>query len=355
VTKALTVVLPILLSLSAFSGVAVAAANRCGDVLLGPRPWFAKISPVRIEQTLRSGRIVQVEDLKQALVAKGKSPVGSTEGVKLVTFEDGTQGVWKPGSTTPSGEVAAYQLAQAVAFPSVPPTVLRELSGTVGSLQYFVKTPWDLPRLSWYQRQNIWSKVSTKQKSDHDIFNFVFGKWDRNWGNVGVDDDNALVSFDNSSITTRQMVRLGESPFLRLIEFTPEAKKAGPSGPFLFDEAILLSEPTKDDFVFALKEVGVSDQVERYWNWIQKAGDKTMKIVFWDNAIYIRPIGYSNEGAPIRPTVYSEQTLAQYRDLHFEKLRLILPADIFPDEALYEMLSRRDQILQASEAAQKIP
>ena len=60
----------------------------------------------------------------------------------LVELEDGTKGVWKSSRAPYAGyraEVLAYELSELLGLDLVPPTVVRELGGEVGSFQLFVE------------------------------------------------------------------------------------------------------------------------------------------------------------------------------------------------------------------------
>jgi hypothetical protein len=382
------------------------------------KPWFWKIRFADVEKTLEKGRIISVQDLKSALTESGKKPSGTTVGMKLVTFADGTKAIWKPGSKNFT-EVAAYRAARAVGSRLVPPTVARkmdastfdssvpqqmatELTGLEGSLQYFVQTPYDLLKISGPERVAIWKKVPNSQKAQRDIFNFVFGNWDLHWGNLLIDESNSIVQIDNGAIRSRHKVRYGELPFIRRIGFSLEAKRLLNGikvGAFPFEDTIYLEKPSLVQVVAAVRNYAepkaladhiksrlksfnapdlTPDAVERIAE--QFAGlirqkesqdvleafarenlkgfipkDLTMRIAIWENAIWIQAIGFQNYN-PITPPVFSEKVLSGYRALTFEKLRSIFPEDaFFTNQALREMLERRDQIMAAAGKSGTVP
>lgn len=389
------------------------AAVRCEQLFLhslqGSVPWFEKIQFTEIETTLGHGQIQNIQNLKSAFSESGKKPSGTTQGMLLVTFSDGTQALWKPGEKN-LAEVAAYTAARAVGSHLIPPTVgrtieitsfterasqnldhslLEPMLGKTGSLQYFVKTPIDLLKMNTADRQALWNKVPIEQRAERDIFNFVFGNWDLHWGNILVDEANTIVQIDNGAMTSRQMVRFGELPFLRKAGFKREArgKPAEGSGePFPFDSAIFLDHPTlftvikklhpyltpkdlanyikyrvknfdslkdKPELVEefrALVESGISlEEIEHYLAGHEafSASNLTMKIVYWDNAVYIQSIGFANY-QPVVPPIFPSKLIKAYRSLTYEKLRAILPPALFGDQAIREMIQRRDQILKAA-------
>lgn len=97
---------------------------------------------------------IKKEDAKEKMLREGKivesTPIGmGVTNPTLVTFEDGSQGVFKPPaqlgtrfgvppSNTPKNEVAAYELDKALGLNIVPPTVSRDFQGQRGSMQRFV-------------------------------------------------------------------------------------------------------------------------------------------------------------------------------------------------------------------------
>ena len=392
-----------------FNSSGAYAGVRCEQLLTqAPQkaaPWFEKIGFSKVESTLSHGRIRSAQNLKMAFNESGKKASGTTPGMLLVTFTDGTQALWKPGEKN-RAEVAAYDAARAVGSALIPPTVFRTIEpdsfagmpadhnsyesmiGQAGSLQYFVRTPIDLLKMNTSERQQLWEKVPVEQRAERDFFNFVFGNWDLHWGNVLVDEAHSIVQIDNGAMTSRQMVRFGELPFVRKAGFKKEARGVPAEASheaFPFDSAIYLENPTlmtlikklypvltpKDLANFLkyrvknfehlkerpelveefslLVESGASlDEIEAYLNNRNEflASNMTMKIALWDNAVYIQSIGYANY-KPIIPPVFTEKLIRAYKNLNFEKLRTLLPESLFNDSSIREMLERRDQIVLA--------
>ncbi|MBC7741422.1 MAG: hypothetical protein H7061_04440 [Bdellovibrionaceae bacterium] len=340
------------------------------------KTWFSKISFSGVENILINEKVVKAENLKVAMTQNGKRPSGTTVGMLRLTFADGTMAIWKPGTWSPMGEVTAYKAARLVGSRLVPPTVLRtfdaeaidhakidselagQLIGKTGSIQFFVETPIDLLNMNKEQRQTLWAQVPENQKNDRNLFNFVFGQWDLHWGNLLVDESKSIVSIDNSAIRNRQMVRYGELPYLRKFSFYRLTKNSVDSitrAAFPFDHPIILKNPSKADFTSLVKNFVEPLEIERFWHWRKDSADNTMNIIFWDNAIWIQAIGYSNYG-PIRAgTVYSDKTLDYYRALTPEKLREVFPNKDFSDDYVREILDRRNQIISAIDDAAQSP
>lgn len=336
-------------------------------------PWFEKINFDKVEEVLMHGKIVSVQPLKEALEASGKTNMGATVGISLVTFTDGTKAVWKPGPWN-SNEMVAYQLARKVGSQLVPPTVFRALdassfessvpadlvariNGQEGSLQYFVKTQFDLMRMSSSEREQLMAHVPAEQRAERDIFNFVFASWDLHWGNILIDQSYSIVQIDNGAVGSRQMVRFGESAFIRRLGYKDKVKKDSGStspGPFPFEKAVTLKDPTLEEFAAFVRNFADPKELKNYLNYrAQFASDNmTMNVVLWDDGIWIQPIGFQNYG-PILPPVFPEPVLAQYRQLTFESLREMLPLPRYTDKSIREILGRRDQILQAATKARR--
>lgn len=411
----------VVLILPGKSGAIGVPRFECGDLFSGAqaeaaheRPWFESIEFSTIERTLRDEKIVAVQDLKKALSDSGKKPGGTTPGMLLMTYGDGTQALFKPGRDNLT-EVAAYNIARLVGSRLVPPTIKRTLdagafaesvdpklreaiSGQTGSLQYFVRTPYDLTTLGGVERATLWAKIPDEQKAQRDIFNFVFGNWDLHWGNVLVDASPSIVQIDNGVIRSRLMVQYGERPFIRRLSFSKELKdknKNVEKRPFPFNNAVYFERPSMIDFVEAFRDqVHLKDLANYVKNRLKNVQERrpppdvtdtfavmimenapvwklerfianhaaykfevanlSMKAVGWDGAIWIQAIGFQNYGA-IKPAVFSKRVLNHYRALTFETLRQIFPVDLFGDVNIYEMLGRRDQILAAAEKAGTIP
>jgi hypothetical protein len=377
------------------------------------KPWFLRIGFADVEKTLRHGTIISVKDLRTALTESGKQASGTTLGMALLTFADGTKAVWKPGVWNLT-EVAGYNAAQAVRSPLIPPTVDRtldaaafdlsvpaniaaDLVGKQGSLQYFVQTPHDLLKMSVAERNALWSQIPDDLKAQRDIFNFVFGNWDLHWGNILIDESPAIVQIDNGVIRSRQMVRYGELPYVRRLSYSSSAKKAfktSDKAAFPFETSIFLEKPTLLQFIAAVRDYaepkaladyvkrrlksfkspdlepeGIERLCESFAELIRQGSDQSvlekftrdylhgfiprdlsMRIAFWDQAVWIQAIGFQNY-KPIIPPAFPKDVLDAYRALTFETLRKIFREDTWTDQAIREMLERRDQILAAAQRA----
>jgi len=100
----------------------------------------ARASRETVTNTLREGKIVASEDV-----------MGLSK-PKLVTFEDGTKGIWKPYEAhihddpelasigNGASEIAAYKVDRQLGLNHVPITVERSFEGRLGTVQHFVES-----------------------------------------------------------------------------------------------------------------------------------------------------------------------------------------------------------------------
>jgi hypothetical protein len=145
------------------------------------------------EELLRTARVVSSEELGP----------GAPKKVTLAAGEGELSGIWKPRWAGDShgrrishrSEVAAYEIDKILGLDMVPPTVLRTLEGTEGSLQLWVYGCETLgvlrdrvPDTSEWRRQI--SRMTT--------FDQIIGNRDRNQGNILVDPDWEIVLIDHS-------------------------------------------------------------------------------------------------------------------------------------------------------------
>ena len=160
--------------------------------------WLPLASAEEVEEFLASARVVAVEDI----------PLGVTNPKRLLLERDGLRARaafryfhetsqrkdLESGTTVLKfrdsfrNEVAAYRLSQLLGLGRVPPAVLRTVDDTEGSVQIWVEEAMmevdrlerDLepPDALLFQRQNY----------DMRIFDNLIGNFDRNQGNILIDD-----------------------------------------------------------------------------------------------------------------------------------------------------------------------
>ena len=110
----------------------------------------------------------------------------------VLTFEDGTKGLWKPhkevyGSNY-RAEVLAYEIDQKFGFNLVPPTVERQIGRQKGSVQFFESEATNYGNF-WFANKSDIDKQS--------LFDYLIDNRDRHDGNYLVDKSNRVISIDN--------------------------------------------------------------------------------------------------------------------------------------------------------------
>jgi hypothetical protein len=135
----------------------------------------------------------------------------ATNGSYIVKFEDGSQAVWKPSieespnlrqgitaGTYYKREVAAYEISKIIGMTDlVPPTVLRDIDGSIGSLQ-----AWETNAKSANTFENIADKYGKSQVDIQraSLFDAIMGNTDRHSGNWLVTREGKLVLIDHGLI-----------------------------------------------------------------------------------------------------------------------------------------------------------
>ena len=190
--------LPILFALLGVAAVAQLAEARQKS----SKSWLD--SPRDYEKILRSGEIVSMKDLGS----------GRNKPKKVTLKHEGrtVDAVWKPiqrgrqewGWESYQAEVAAYRLDRLLELGMVPPTVVREIGGQIGSLQLWVtgfKLYEDL------QDQVPDSAELEKELSRMKLFDCLISNGDRGSRDFMVDDkwNIALVDHSQAFLSTQEL------------------------------------------------------------------------------------------------------------------------------------------------------
>jgi hypothetical protein len=313
----------------------------------GATAWYDKIDPAVIEERLKNSPIKQVVTVKEYLTGLGKGGGGASQPY-IVTFADGMKAVWKPEEKLRNSyaEKAAYDLARLVGRPLVPPTVIREIDGRSGSLQYWVDSSIDL-KGKGVKAEDIFARVPADAYSDARIFQYVFGQWDIHAGNIIIDDSYAIAVIDNTGIKDRLKMRYGEQPYKLWMGLKKgvQLPSRWDSADFPFDKAIVLKDATFESFKAAIGDLAEAKNIEGAWKWLAKRPQE-ISIVLWDNAVWIKRDSQWN-GGPIKVPSFPAATVERYKRLTFENLRAVLPP-LFSDKHIRDILERRDQIVRQS-------
>lgn len=119
----------------------------------------------RLAKEFSSSKVVRTQDIKD-----------SSNGAKLVTLENGMQGVWKE-DTFGMGrhEVVAYNLDKHLGLNSVPLTIKRKLGNKEGTLQFFVPSTKKVPRLEYLEDPDFFLLQDyLTQNRDRHIDNYFY-------------------------------------------------------------------------------------------------------------------------------------------------------------------------------------
>lgn len=325
-------------------------AQKLSASALKPAPWHRRIDFAGVEKNLARGEIKTIVAKDVFFSSEGRETPGTQEAF-VVTFADGSRAIWKPEKKLRNSyaEKAAYDLSKLIGLPLVPPTVIRKIGEREGSLQFWIESAVDPAKMS---SKDFYARIPREEFSAIEIFQFIFGQWDRHKGNLIVDAAPSAAMIDNSAIGTRQKVRYGELPYLLLLPMRKEAAAAhSQDEAFPFDSAVPVPAATAEAFRAALSGK-VEDKAidDGKWIWNKKTAPN-LKVVFWRGNVWIQR---DLPSAPIMVPEFREKELARYRTLTFENLRATLPQS-FSDDKVRDILERRDQILAAAVQPQPAP
>lgn len=191
-------------------------------------PWQCNAATAPTFEHSLEQDIAAMAEMRPFLEANGKVAKFNNE-VHIVQLADGTKGAFKPKSPEDQdsaiGEVVAYRIALELAKITghllVPPTVLKEhpSDGRIGSLQWFVESPWDL----WKDedRATALRLLSPALKDEGALFCHAF-QWDTHPGNYMIAEGQGetpvyLALIDNEGIVNAKVVReYGERHYVKV-------------------------------------------------------------------------------------------------------------------------------------------
>ena len=245
-------------------------------------------------------------------------------------------------------EVAAYKASKWLDQTIVPPTVIKKCNQLVGSLQFFVESPFDL----WNKKDRsiACSKLNLKEICDMLLFYFVFGQWDTHPGNqiIAFNDNQAkLALIDNSAISSYMKVRYGDYAFVRWLKSDKVINNIDDTFPF--DSYRTLKLPITEEGLEELKEVVTI--TPKIIKWLSKIKKEYLNYIVWNNAIWFQFHKGSKSATANFTNIYSKATLEKYKSLNLEDLQEIFSdaiannAKFCTEEYLNSILERRDQIL----------
>lgn len=141
---------------------------------------------LRVENKLARGRIISDTRAGEGFY-----------GARFVTYEDGTQGVWKSHKFRASdgtyqdsnSEIAAYIIDRYLGPKRVPPTVIKEYKGKSGTVQLRIQDIKKLPKDTEY----------VDNPPELGLFDFLIANGDRNSGNILERPDGSIVAIDHGA------------------------------------------------------------------------------------------------------------------------------------------------------------
>lgn len=215
-----------------------------------------------IERTLLNGAILQQQPMSDFLNAQ-KREVNYTKNVFLIELflpelQKNIKAVFKPVDINDQralneayGEVVAYQCSLALSFPNIPPTVMREINGQLGSLQFYVDSNIDAQKDNNYQI--AMAETEEKEVQNLKIFYFLLGQWDVGKNNIIIKKDcgkTYLVVIDNGNISHPQHVQYNDLSFVMVkeAEIIPQEDTSNTyEGAFPFHLAKIFKKPIGDN------------------------------------------------------------------------------------------------------------
>lgn len=227
---------------------------------------FYDLTPEKAEKALKSGS-----------ASGGKLLGGGCNGSFRIQVSDGdpVEAVFKPykgerhdlKEAVPDNfyvrEAAAYELDKMLGIDLVPPTIIMDIDGDVGSAQYFVKAR-DGALTSWR------SEVPVNQLTKAALLDYLIFNLDRHENNLMVDADNNLILIDNGlGFPNREAGAGYRTPFINVISGEHETV---PPKIYKRMEDIMLKENVEQKFLsMGMDQKSIDGLVER-WNKVLESG-----------------------------------------------------------------------------------
>ncbi len=306
--------------------------------------WDRSLDLSRIEQELLSTPVKSLTPMAEVLAIQNKK-VSFDNTVFLVQLANGLKAVFKPGSDC-YAEVAAYRAGYFLGNRLVPPTVLRVINETLGSLQFYVETTCDL-----LEDSSPYELVPEIHKTRMKLFYFVFGQWDIGYGNrlVQINDSKAhLALIDNAGCSNRQQVQYGDYPFI-MIGYS-STREGDWSAPFPFEQPCIEKNISFEKAKVLFGAFLPEDRLKQFWSRHKR------KVVFavWRKGLWVQYYKNDSASSPSAVSVYPEEVLQSYKKLTVDELRgfwreALLTSDAEHYERLITLtLERRDQLVRAA-------
>lgn len=307
-----------------------------------------------ISDFLMNAEIEKIETVDD-FFAKYHHVVRHTEEVDIILFKNGIKGVFKPKREKDIysiySEIGAYKASCFLMFPYIPPTVLRIIQGTLGSLQLFSDS------VLLKENNDIADKLNKAHHKDIialKTFNFIFGQWDTSTNNIlekNYNNKTYLISIDNEHIITKQHVRYGESPFVASI-YSEKLQSNDFEKSFPFDDVIEIKNPTKEK----IKQY-FGDKLPQWWYdkiHVNLLKNQPFRFVIYRNIIwrqrYIDKMIPDVDFVSLHVPHITQFIYDQIKKLTHETLKEVIfidavNANAIEDEYISLVLNRRNMVL----------
>lgn len=296
---------------------------------------------------LKNSAIKKIISMRDFLHSTGKKAEFENV-VKLVTLADGTKAVFKPIPPDDMGdahaEVAAYKASKFLGFPDIPPTIIRKINDEIGSLQLYIEPSMDIPTPSEYKE--ILQMVASDEVANLKLFYFVFGQWDSGPHNLIIQKRERkfhLVAIDNSGIRSRQYVKYGDPPFVRVC-YSDTLQTDDWHLPFPYDQVQTLQNPSYENLKKSIGEKfpeKIIKNLSRFKN--------SMNYIIYKNSLWIQFHAFDPHFVRSYTDVYPEKTIESLKRLNKNQLLNIFSeakgADFLTKDYIEAILERRDQVL----------
>lgn len=295
--------------------------------------WDDALDHEKIEDQLGSRLVHETLSFTDYLYDKGTTTAPS-HAVLLVELEGGLKGVFKQG-TYAYAEVAGYRASKALGLRLVPPTILREVQGNLGSLQFYVEG-YDL---AGKNQQKAFRRIDPKSFHDMKVFYYVFGQWDTHGGNQLIASSqgrNYLALVDNSGMLHKLQGRYG--------------------GKLYCSKGKNFELPTNTDQTFPYHQIKTieGDTVPQHLAGYVSARQlnrfselPSFSYVIWHHRLYVE---LTNEMHKLFTTTFYRSTLIKLQELTYHDVFSfwVELAEVYPDFVENQVrltLERRDELL----------
>jgi hypothetical protein len=323
----------------------------------GPSIWQKN----NVCEKIFDGKIKSIESM-ESFLKKEEKKIAFENSVYVVTFSNNIKGVFKPvvkgESQDAEAEVAAYKASLFLNFPFVPPTTIKSLkidgSLKMGSIQLFVESNMDSLLTGVYEKALISAKKEDVENLK--IFYFVFGQWDTGPHNLIIVEREGrvfLIPIDNSGICNKQFVRYGDLPFVSLF-YDQNINSNDFEKMFPFELAKVIEHATYEELMAKLgKTISVPHVfIDR----IKRQAPRFFCYVVFQNSLW-RQFHYGDDDFVKSFTKnISQETKKALKNLSFEilKNKIFDHSTEIGDEILYNILERRNQVLDYFKSTEKI-